>query len=371
MRLKKVWKRIFLSVLILASVPILLLLLSHLMPEPPSVVMQLARAALSQAVRTDASTYSKEQFDEARLLYDSAMSKWKKQNERFIFFRNYDEVVRLAELSVRKAEEASINSTANTFSLKAELRIKIDTLNNVAEKINRIFRTYPLPSGFWDRVSKGEILLKESENAYDKEEYFKSNMKITEAEYLLTSSYENATGTLRDYFDSYPLWQEWIKKTVRESRQKQSYAIIIDKFARKCMVYFSGSLNHEYDIELGKNWAGHKKINGDSATPEGPYRITKKIGPGRTKYYKALLIDYPNAADREEFNKRLASGELPHKSKIGGLIEIHGDGGKGIDWTEGCVALSNHDMDAVYRIAGVGTPVTIVGSLNDIRQILE
>lgn len=371
MRLKKVWKRVFLSAIILASVPLLLLLLSSLVPEPPANEMKHAREALSRAVFANASTYSKKQYDEARSLYDSAMSAWRKQNDRFIFFRNYDEVVRLAELSEKKSEEASKRSTAHTFTLKTKLSIKIDSLNKVADRINRIFRTYPLSAGFWERVSKGKMLLKESEIAYRKEEYFHSNVKITDAEYLLNTSYENAAENLKEYFESFTTWQKWVDKTIRESRQNHSYAIVIDKFARKCMVYSGGSLKHEYDIELGKNWVGHKKINGDSATPEGLYRITKKLGPNRTKYYKALLIDYPNAADREEFKKGLANGELPNTAKIGGLIEIHGSGGRGIDWTEGCVALSNHDMDAVYRIASVGTPVTIVGSLIDIQQILK
>lgn len=371
MRSKKVWKSVFLSVVILASVPLLLLLLSSLAPEPPADDMKLAREALSQAASANASTYSKKQYDEAMALYDSAMSVWSKQNNRFILFRNYDDVARLAELSEKKADEAFKRSTANTFSLKTKLSIKIDTLNKVADKINRIFRSYPLSPGFWDRVSKGNMLLKEAEIAFGKEEYFRSNIKIADAEYLLVSSYENATENLIKYFESYSTWQKWIDKTIRESRQNHNYAIIIDKFARKCMVYLDGSLKHEYNIELGKNWVGHKKIDGDNATPEGIYRISKKLGPNRTKYHKALLIDYPNAADREEFKKGLANGELPYTAKLGGLIEIHGSGGRGIDWTEGCVALSNKDMDAVYRIAYVGTHVTIVGSLIDIQQILK
>ena len=47
---------------------------------------------------------------------------------------------------------------------------------------------------------------------------------------------------------------------------------------------------------------------------------------------------------------------------IGNLIEIHGDGGEGRDWTDGCVALANPDMDRVFAHVRVGTPVTIVGT---------
>jgi len=53
------------------------------------------------------------------------------------------------------------------------------------------------------------------------------------------------------------------------------------------------------------------------------------------------------------------------------MIEIHGNGGKGVDWTEGCVALRDSDMNIVYRYVKVGTPVTIVGSMQDIDKVLE
>jgi len=55
------------------------------------------------------------------------------------------------------------------------------------------------------------------------------------------------------------------------------------------------------------------------------------------------------------------AGQLPRGAALGGLIEIHGEGGRGKDWTKGCVALSNDDIDDLYRKVGVGTPVTIVG----------
>jgi lipoprotein-anchoring transpeptidase ErfK/SrfK len=55
-------------------------------------------------------------------------------------------------------------------------------------------------------------------------------------------------------------------------------------------------------------------------------------------------------------------GELHLRARIGGLIEIHGEGGQGRDWTNGCVALSNRDMDEVFALARVGTRVTIVGT---------
>ena len=107
---------------------------------------------------------------------------------------------------------------------------------------------------------------------------------------------------------------------------------------------------------------------GDKATPEGKYHITKKKSRPQTKYHKALLINYPNDDDKARYNAGVKKGSIP-KRGIGNLIEIHGDGGKGRNWTAGCVALTDNDIDKVYELVGVGTPVTIVGSLKSLQEI--
>ena len=104
-----------------------------------------------------------------------------------------------------------------------------------------------------------------------------------------------------------------------------------------------------------------KRSQGDRATPEGRYRIVKKKDVGQSIYHRALLLDYPNAEDRKRFAAAMKRGEIPRASAIGGLIEIHGDGGRGQNWTDGCVALRNSDMDELFARVPVGTRVTIVG----------
>jgi murein L,D-transpeptidase YafK len=78
-------------------------------------------------------------------------------------------------------------------------------------------------------------------------------------------------------------------------------------------------------------------------------------------FHKALLLDYPNAEDQVEFNRAQRTSQLPRTALIGGLIEIHGEGGQGRDWTRGCVALTNRDIDDLFARVAVGTPVVIVG----------
>ena len=162
-----------------------------------------------------------------------------------------------------------------------------------------------------------------------------------------------------------------MEKTINDSKKNRDYSIIIDKFSRKCLIYHNGDQKWEFEAELGKNWVGDKRVRGDKATPEGMYKITRKFDGNKTKYYKALLIDYPNEEDKQKFKAEIAQGSLPASAKIGNLIEIHGNGGKGIDWTDGCVALTDKEMDVIYKIAKVGTPVTIVGSMVELENIVN
>jgi len=361
--------------LIFAAAAVLLSLIIILMirftPDPPVSEMKFARETLSQAGKDRADTYSKKLYTDAKKYYDSALVNWQQQNERFIYFRNYDKVLKFANLSIERADQAAENSINSTSTLKIKLKQKIESLNDLVKEINDLFTTYPLTSETRNRISKGKIVLKEAEIVYKKGQYLQANRKLTDAEYLLTYSYDDATANLRNYFKSYPVWKNWVNKTINDSRINKDYSIIIDKFSRKCFIYLNGVRKWEFNAELGTNWVGDKRIKGDKATPEGMYKITRKFDSRKTKYYKALLLDYPNEEDLAKFKSEIAKGSLPESAKIGGLIEIHGNGGKGIDWTEGCVALTDKEMDVVFKISKVGTPVTIVGSMVDLENIVN
>jgi len=371
MRLKKVWKKRLLFAVALALIPLVIMLLVKLVPQPPKGEVEYARLVISQAASNNAAIYSKKLYSEAKALYDSSMVHWKKENRKFIYFRNYEKVASFAELSAKKAEQATKVSKNNVTDLNILLKHKMDSLNKMVGQINKYFTAYPLSDEVRSRISKGKMLLKESEVAFKKGQFADSNKKITESETLLTDSYKIATTSLKEYFNSYPVWKNWVDKTIKESRTNMSWSIIIDKYSRKCIVYLGGVKKYEYHVELGKNWVGDKRVRGDKATPEGMYRITKKFGSNKTKYHKALLINYPNETDKVEFKKEIEKGTLPRSAKIGSLIEIHGDGGRGVDWTEGCVALTNSEMDVVYKIASEGTPVTIVGSTVNLDKLFD
>ncbi len=157
-------------------------------------------------------------------------------------------------------------------------------------------------------------------------------------------------------------WQRWKDDAVAWSRREKRAAIVVVKDAHLMTVFVRGEPVKSYRVELGFNWIDDKRQEGDGATPEGRYRIVSRLDRAGADLYKALLIDYPNADDRAQFSRGRRGGDIGESARIGGLIEIHGGGGRERDWTNGCVALTNRDVDDLLRRVSVGTPVTIVGS---------
>jgi murein L,D-transpeptidase YafK len=169
---------------------------------------------------------------------------------------------------------------------------------------------------------------------------------------------------LTNWMENAPQWDRWVRETLKASRDAGTHAIIVDKLNRTLHLYKSGRRVQSWPVELGPEWVGDKQMEGDNATPEGRYRVIRKRGRGETRYYRALEIDYPNSDDQRAFAIAKREGRVPSNARIGGLIEIHGEGGKGADWTNGCVAMTNETMIELFRQVSVGTPVTIVGTMN-------
>ena len=134
--------------------------------------------------------------------------------------------------------------------------------------------------------------------------------------------------------------------------------IVIEKSNRKLQLYSKGNLVKSYDISLGKDPVGAKRFSGDNKTPEGKYFIKGKNQ--KSKFHKSLWISYPDSEDIEYAAK---TGRDP-----GGEIMIHGLT-KGFywlgsahllsDWTRGCIAVTNKEIDELYGAIKQGTAVEI------------
>jgi len=155
-------------------------------------------------------------------------------------------------------------------------------------------------------------------------------------------------------------WQAWVNDTIAASRGGK-VAIVVTKIGRRLYLLRDGRVVSEFEADFGRNALSHKVAAGDGATPEGRYHVKEKRANGSTRWYKALVINYPNADDLKAFQASQRRGEIPRGRGPGGLIEIHGYGGKQSNWTDGCVALRDAAMDQLFAAVPLGTPVTIVG----------
>jgi len=350
---------------------LMVLLFRALIPEPPQAEVERSREAIARARDHHSEVYSPLLFREAQNNYDSAMASWRGENNRFILLRDYERVRSFAAQAEKKANEATSNTISRSNSLKASLASELIRLQKEMTSFEKLFLAMPLPQDLKKKHAQGKLLLREAEIDLQKGNYVNGNVRITEANEYISGSYNLARKRLEEYFKFYPDWQEWATETIAGSRKGGSYAILIEKIPPLCHLYQGGKKKYTFEAEFGSNWLGDKKSRGDMSTPEGKYTITKKLSGSSTKYHKALMINYPNKVDIQEFNERIRNGQLPADARIGDMIEIHGDGGKGANWTQGCVALRNADMDILYKYVVPGTPVTIIGSTLTLEEFFS
>lgn len=127
----------------------------------------------------------------------------------------------------------------------------------------------------------------------------------------------------------------------------------VDKSDRLFSVYAEDTLVKTYPCVLGENPIGDKFCQGDRKTPEGTFTFRSKRV--HASWHKFIWVDYPNAESYRRFKDRKAQGLIPAGKDIGGEIGIHGvpEGmdhwiDMGRDWTWGCIALKNTDVDEIY-----------------------
>ncbi|MEQ1794935.1 MAG: L,D-transpeptidase [Nitrospira sp.] len=211
-----------------------------------------------------------------------------------------------------------------------------------------------------------DLLVKQARSFYDQHDYQRSIEAADLAGKALHVQAALLARELGRYADEQHIrgWQTLAQQTIDWSRIHRSTAIVVSKAERVLTLYKNGSKLISYPVRLGFNGIREKQYQGDGATPEGRYRITDKRGAGRTQFYRALVIDYPNQDDRRRFAQGKKVGRIPAVKQIGGQIEIHGVENELMAQTLGCVMLDNAQMSALFERVEPGTPVSIVGALS-------
>ncbi len=141
-------------------------------------------------------------------------------------------------------------------------------------------------------------------------------------------------------------------------KNPQADRIVVEKAERRMTLFHGKKVLKTYRISLGKEPLGPKQQQGDHKTPEGNYVIDAR-NPN-SNYHLALHVSYPSPRDLEQAQARGVSA--------GGSIMIHGlpnalpDFGSFqhlYDWTDGCIAVSNAEMDEIWNLVPTGTPIEI------------
>ena len=132
--------------------------------------------------------------------------------------------------------------------------------------------------------------------------------------------------------------------------------VVVNKSARQMLLLSGSSIIGAYNVGLGNEPVGHKQFSGDGKTPEGNYFIDRRNPDSR--YHLSIGISYPNPQD-----VAFAASQGKHP---GNDIFIHGQGPEGRalvpvkhDWTAGCIAVSDDQMEDIYAMVRDGTPVRI------------
>lgn len=289
------------------------------------------------------------------------------QRKRWFLARDYDDAVRLARWA--RADAESCAECAELIRERTRRRAEA-TLRSLEQRLaaaTALARQVPDGETIKSDLLQAELTLGEGRASLEHGQYERADETLARG----MGQVAGALADIRAAFDAFAAgprrstWRRWALQTIDESRRTGEPAILVDKLRRRLYLLRGGEVEMSYPVDLGIAGTDDKTQAGDEATPEGRYRITEVREPGQTRYYRALMLDYPNDEDRVNFRRLQRTGRIGSHGGIGSNIEIHGKGGRGQDWTQGCVALDNDDIDDLVPRVRVGTRVTIAGTIPD------
>jgi len=141
-------------------------------------------------------------------------------------------------------------------------------------------------------------------------------------------------------------------------QQPKADFVLVEKSQNRMTLFQDGDVLRTYDVALGLNPIGHKQRRGDLRTPEGHYMIDYKNY--NSKFYKSLNISYPGEEDvrraalrREDPGDDIVIHGMPNEvGNYSGPISPQ-------NWTQGCIAVRNHEMNELFALIDVDTPIEI------------
>jgi hypothetical protein len=335
--------------------------------QPPLVQIEAARKAMERAARAGGVVRAPAVCTAAQAALALAEAEIRVQTKRSSWSRDYEEAAVLADKALEAGRSCATHAQAALDYRRRRAESAIDDLQGAIARTTALTRHVPDGEGIKSRILRAAISLGEGRTNFGHGQYERAE----EAAARGRAQIATAVTEIDAFIDGYRAdprrraWGRWIIQTMQDSRTSGQAVLIVDKLRRQLLVLRGDEELASYDVDLGLGGMESKTRAGDAFTPEGRYKITEVRGPGQTRYYRALMLDYPNQDDVARFRALQKAGRVPRNGRIGSNIEIHGEGGRDQDWTQGCVALSNADMDAIVGLVAVGTSVTIVGMIPD------
>jgi murein L,D-transpeptidase YafK len=358
------WTRRWLMLVFLGSTAILCGLTTWLWirrDHPPIQSLLEARMSLNLARSTANEEPARPLLDSAEQNIADAQLAVAQEYRKLVLFRRYelaryhvDRARKLCGEAVERARDARQSAAADGGRRVSSLRHSLATTRGLVERLN-------LRGDALVRLSSADAFIKAADARLMEQEAFEARELLDRAQTEIEEASVQLQSRLTCFLERRYEWNSLVRETLAASAQTNEPMVLIDKLNRECHILRRGRVVETFAVEMGNAWMERKLTEGDRATPEGRYQVSALKGQGNSRYYKAALLDYPNQADRTRFVKAKRAGQISRGARIGGLIEIHGEGGRGNNWTAGCVSLANNDMDRLMSFLRAGTPVTIVG----------
>jgi len=327
-------------------------------PVPPEV--QQATSQEQDLWRTGAPVFAPEQYRAYLAALTSSRELLTHEQSRLLWFRDYEKVAEAFGRVLVQGETVLISARAGKAAQQSAIDEQVTLLRLKVRRLRDLSGNVKDRRLAARRLMKAQVLADEAAGLARSEKYDAARSRIAQAVAEVNGVVKAIKPLVSRFADRDQIlyWRRLFNEALAASKRSGGQLIVVSKLDGELTLYRSGRVVHRYAAGLGFNFLSDKLYSGDRATPEGNYKIVKKLPA--SKYFRGLLLDYPNEEDRRRFSRAKREGLLPANARIGGLIEIHGGGKDGM--TFGCVALEDKQMQELYDLVQVGTPVVIVGA---------
>ena len=331
--------------------------------EPPAPTeIQLALTQETELWRAGASIYTPESYQQYLSALNSARDLYTRERSRMVWFRDYQPIAQsFAQVhAMGEKMHGEVQSVARQQS--TEIAKTADALEKRIVLLKELSETLKDRRLAMRKLTQADIRIEDARRLAKERRSKEAKEKLDAARIDIDAVIKTIRPLLERFADRQQIarWKTQVDQALAESRREGKDLIIVRKIDRQLTLYRKGGQVREFNAGFGFNFLADKLYSGDKATPEGEYKIVKKVPYSR--FYKALLIDYPNQEDQQRFALAKKKKLIPANVGIGNLIEIHGGGNDSM--TNGCISLQDHHISDLFNQVDVGTPVLIVGTID-------